>query len=689
MSVKRLTLLVASLGLTPQVAPAQQAKPPVTVEDLVTYTRIRRVRLSPDGGSVSYLTIRPLLEENLLECVLWLQRVAPGSAPVALTRFRATADQVYRETGELKPSGGQAAWSPDGRRLAYTGRAAGGVEVWLRDRAGVDTRVAGEFFEADLQGWTDDGSAVRFTAAEEVPRPAGPIDPSVLVTDDQMFLAASWPQRAPEKKLRHLAYDISSRALSEDTAPGTTRGLDSLGRTYKDAGWPAPPDAVKYILRPLASPDGKIAAFIGVGMYHNRDPRRASRDAFLGLKRLGDSTPPREFLHTPSFVYSFQWRGDAKEVYAIQLQPEYTAVVAVMPERGQVREVARTSHYVTESSWDGKGTSFVAVRQSTFMPDELVRFDVAAKRFDVLASPNAAFANRDLPEVRFRRINNPLGGGIFGRLVLPNGYVKGRRYPLVFTTYRAGTGFLEGAVGDEFPIFPMAAHGFVVYAMDTGESNMLSNSGDLEFTLLRNRKPLEAMRLLRQQLADEGIVDSTQCGITGLSYGSDIASYAVATTGIFKAAAVSASGLDPMSHTLNSVKREKVLAEYGHPYPDDAGGGRASWGTVSVAMNAQRVTTPLLIQSPESEAMFSLETFKALRHFGVPVEWYIYLNEGHVKFQPRSKYLVYQRNLDWLRFWLQGQEDSDPAKAAQYARWREMRGRWEEGGSARGTRDRR
>ena len=663
------------------------SKPPVTIEDLVTYTRIRNVRLSPDGKRVSYLTIRPLLNENLLECTLWLQESTAGSTPVALSRFRARAEEVWVETGELKHFGGQSAWSPDGRRLAYTGRTSDKVEVWLRDADGAATRVAGDYVEADLTGWTDDGTAIRFATADEPPRLAAPVDPSVLVTDDQSFFSSSWPKGAPpQRKLHHLAYDIASRALSEDAAPGKAKGLDSLPRTYREAGWPTPPDAVKYIVRPIPSPDRHAVAFTGVGMYDNRDPRRASRDAYIGVKRLGDSTPPQEFLHTPYFVYYFQWSGDGKEVYGIQFQPEYTAVMAVMPERRQVREVARTSHYLMESSWDGEGTSFVAVRQSTFMPDELVRFDVAAKRFAVLASPNAGFAEKDLPEVRFRRVDTPLGGRIFGRLVLPNGYVKGKRYPLVFTTYRAGTGFLEGAVGDEFPILPFAAHGFVVYAMDTGESNMLSESGDLAFTRLRERKPLEAMRVLRQQLADEGIVDSTQCGLTGLSYGSDIASYAVATTQIFKAAAVSNSGLDPTSHVLNSVQREKVLAEYGYPYPDEA--GRASWREGSIALNADRVTTPLLIQSPESEAMFSIETFKALKHYGVPVEWYVYLNEGHQKFQPRSKNLVYQRNLDWMRFWLQGAEDDDPAKAEQFARWRDMRRRWEkQRASASGSRN--
>jgi hypothetical protein len=72
------------------------------------------------------------------------------------------------------------------------------------------------------------------------------------------------------------------------------------------------------------------------------------------------------------------------------------------------------------------------------------------------------------------------------------------------------------------------------------------------------------------------------------------------------------------SHTMASVNLEKTVEGYGYPYPDDL--GREMWRKSSVALNAARVTTTLLIQSPESEALASLETFKALRHHRVPVE---------------------------------------------------------------------
>jgi hypothetical protein len=52
---------------------------------------------------------------------------------------------------------------------------------------------------------------------------------------------------------------------------------------------------------------------------------------------------------------------------------------------------------------------------------------------------------------------------------------------------------------------------------------------------------------------------------------------------------------------------------------------------------------------------------------------FIYPNELHEKNQPTHRYEIYERNLDWLKFWLKGDEDPNPDKAEQYKRWRELR----------------
>jgi hypothetical protein len=37
---------------------------------------------------------------------------------------------------------------------------------------------------------------------------------------------------------------------------------------------------------------------------------------------------------------------------------------------------------------------------------------------------------------------------------------------------------------------------------------------------------------------------------------------------------------------------------------------------------------------------------------------YVFPNKPHQKFQPKHSLAVYERNLGWFRFWLQGYEDT-------------------------------
>jgi hypothetical protein len=52
----------------------------------------------------------------------------------------------------------------------------------------------------------------------------------------------------------------------------------------------------------------------------------------------------------------------------------------------------------------------------------------------------------------------------------------------------------------------------------------------------------------------------------------------------------------------------------------------------------------------------------------------LYLPLGsHILSKPWQQLTSQQGTVDWLCFWLKGEEDPDPAKADQYARWRELR----------------
>src|SRR5258708_39076891 len=98
-------------------------------------------------------------------------------------------------------------------------------------------------------------------------------------------------------------------------------------------------------------------------------------------------------------------------------------------------------------------------------------------------------------------------------------------------------------------------------------------------------------------------------------------------------------------------------------------------------MNAAQVGIPVFLEATELGVLGEVESHTAIQKQGGRSELVVYRNAVHVfnEGQPKQWFYSMQRNLDWFRFWLQGKEDSDPAKAEQYVRWRELRRLQEEG----------
>jgi len=108
----------------------------------------------------------------------------------------------------------------------------------------------------------------------------------------------------------------------------------------------------------------------------------------------------------------------------------------------------------------------------------------------------------------------------------------------------------------------------------------------------------------------------------------------------------------------------------GPPY----GKGLSQWLKQSSAFLMDKIETPLRIQALNPVSLLSdWHWYSGLLRLGKPVEM-IYIPEGtHILEKPWDRMISQQGNVDWFCFWLKGQEDPDPTKAEQYARWRELR----------------
>src|SRR2546421_2650937 len=104
------------------------------------------------------------------------------------------------------------------------------------------------------------------------------------------------------------------------------------------------------------------------------------------------------------------------------------------------------------------------------------------------------------------------------------------------------------------------------------------------------------------------------------------------------------------------------------------GEGLQQWLKNSPGFNLDRITTPLLVNAEgTNNVMFMWEPYAVLHHLHKPVELIMLNTDEHVLTNPAVRMASQGGSVDWFRFWLKGEEDPDPGKAEQYARWREMR----------------
>lgn len=327
------------------------------------------------------------------------------------------------------------------------------------------------------------------------------------------------------------------------------------------------------------------------------------------------------------------------------------------------------------------GAKLVCTFENSTKPPRIALVDPERGRWRTLFDPNPEFRRLRLGTVRRLRFRNDRGFEAWGDLVLPPTYRKGARLPMILVQYNS-RGFLRGGTGNEYPIFPLAAQGFAVLSFErpravASADPTLRTDEDLnaanEKGWAERRSVLSAMVAGTDAAIATGSVDPKRVGVTGLSDGATSVRFALINSDRFSAAAISSCCLEPKTvMTYGGIAWAEFNRAVG--YPPATVDSHAFWSPMSIALNASRIRTPLLMQLADDEYLLSLEAFEALRENGAPSEMYVFPREHHVKWQPSHKLAVFERTLDWFSFWLRCTEDPDPAKAEQYRRWQRMRG---------------
>lgn len=188
-------------------------------------------------------------------------------------------------------------------------------------------------------------------------------------------------------------------------------------------------------------------------------------------------------------------------------------------------------------------------------------------------------------------------------------------------------------------------------------------------------------------LAAQGLADPTRVGLVGFSRAGFLTYYAITHPGrTTLAAAVSADGWSGgygaylFEALLSGETRIRSSVSY---YETQMGGGSpwenpGGWREHSPGFNAHRVRTPTLFMRHGRFSHYVFyETIAAFQLNDRPVEFMILPEGSHQLIRPRERAASMQATVDWMAFWLQGQQSAQPESADRNERWRAMRRNWE------------
>lgn len=583
----------------------------------------------------------------------------------------------------------EAMWTSDGKWFAYRLKRDGQVQVWRSSVNGeTQEKLTSNAGNVSAFAWSEDGERIYFkVGASRVVKAAAlqaEGERGYLFDDRFIPYASTKPVFAdPEHSVdpffgEHVEGLWTINIAAGKEAPATKEQREAFNRLGAIAR-PEGLAAEREILRSdIASRSRRFAWF------ENEDP----------IEFAGPRPPLRLFAHgkdgaemrcsapeCEGWLIWLYWTGDGDEVLFLRRAGHHfmqTEIYAWRPGADKIRTVLQTGDLLDDCEMGA--AELICIHESATTPRKIVSINPSSGAVKTIFDPNPEFRAIRFSRVERLQWTEKGGAAAGGHLVYPANYEKGRRYPLVIVQYRS-RGFLRGGVGDEYPIHPLAANGFFVLSFDRPDSRWglmrVADSSEREREAWRDfrerKSALSALEIVVDRLSARGLIDPARVGLTGLSDGAETVWYALIHSNKFAAAAASSGGYSQNFYYLVNARLRREVFQRAANLPAPESGDDSRWKEIVIDFHADRVDTPILVQVADSELLWGVSNFGSLADAGKPIEAYVFPDEYHIKWSPRHRAAIYDRNIDWMNFWLRGVERSLTGDPEQYARWRVMR----------------
>jgi hypothetical protein len=350
-------------------------------------------------------------------------------------------------------------------------------------------------------------------------------------------------------------------------------------------------------------------------------------------------------------------------------------------------------HFPRNAALASDGRVIVGDYETPTFPPELFLYEIGQNSASVLAKLDPQFDNLMIAPEEKVHWKTSTGYSIDGILLLPPGYKRGNRYPLVIQanqgldTFACDSGsehepsqapqpiadegilYLMRSYPEDYKIQDEVSHWPKGYPDGIGEAAFEMDVWDSAVDFLDKR----------------GMIDRDRVGIIGFSRKGWATEFSLVHG---KTRYRAATTTDNVSYTfgeywlgLGVVSSGYDVMYGGAPY----GAGLRNWLDYSVSFNLDKFRTPLLMEemgydipydnfsAPPKSLSLKFEIFNGLNRLKKPVEMYYYPYEEHLPRHPLARLASVQRNVDWYQFWLQGYERPNPEDPGQYLRWHKLR----------------
>lgn len=664
----RALMLAVGLALA---APAQADEPPrFRAEDLFRIVMAESPTVSPDGQWVTYVRSAPNIVTDKTERSLWLVRAAGGPAT-----------RIGEEPGQQ--SG--AAWSPDGRTIAYVATAPETKpRLMALDVATLATRLVAEMNEApEGLAYSPDGGSIAFIRfvpgappqiGKALPKPADAkwAEPLQIYdrlrwkTDDEGILKPGMKQvfvlPAGGGEPRQVSdgdflvgaasWDADSRGLviSTNRDPDWQRQPDEsdLWRFPLDGGAPQRlttrkgPDT-----DPAASPDGRLLAWVG---YDDAGPGYASNRLYVA-DRNGDDR--RELTaELDRSVTKPVWTPDGRSLIIAYGDGGLTWLARVSldktlaPLTDAVGSGGLDRPYTGGTFAAAGGTIAFTTADATHAREVAVLDRGQVRRLTDVGGPLAR--ERDLATIRpFTAISSRDGKRIEAWAVLPPGYAGGR-VPTILEIH----GGPNMAYGPTFAT-DMQLYAAAGYAVIYPNARNSAHYGDAFANWTRFDIPFadsQDMLSTVDAAVAAGFADPDNLFVTGGSYGGYASAMLVGLTDRFRAAAIQKPVIEWASKILTTdIAAGQAKKPYGaNPWENP----QAFWANSPLSLVAKVNTPSLLIagdkdfRTPVSQAE---QFYTALKLRGVPSALIVVPGANHsLAARPSHNAARVSAILDWF-----------------------------------------